>query len=440
MTDGAGRGFADGPRDRTDAPRQRAVDVLLLGATGITGRIALAYLTERTRSTGQSFAVGARNRDRVTRLCREAGLPVPDVVEVDVSDPASLAAFAPRGRVLVNLVGPYTPHGPTVIAACVTAGTSYVDLTGETPFIRRTDARWHEAAIDGGVAIVQTAGFESLPVDLAVDLARATLQRSGHRLAAAEVSIAVHPAPGAGPSDMVSGGTMQSILQVLADSDAPRLSDVAFRVTEAGDAATVRSSSPLRLWPRVARGTVLAPMSPAAFINPPVLHRTAWLAAAGEARPFRPLHYREGIPLGPFRGARGAAALAGAYAAALSQGAMLVAARCPRRVRGALAALLGRMLPAGGTGPQGPALDDWRWELTARGVSDARTAVEVHLEADGHPGYSTTARMISELALLIADGSGTGRTGCITPALAVGADAIPRFAAAGMRFSVGPRA
>jgi short subunit dehydrogenase-like uncharacterized protein len=411
-------------------------DVLLLGATGITGRIALAYLTERTRATGQSFAVGTRDRERVERLCRDARIQVPALFDVDALDPASLAAFVPRGRVLINLVGPYTPAGPTVVAACVEGRTSYVDLTGETPFVRRTDAGWHAAAVDAGVAIVQTAGFEALPADLAVHLARATLERRGRRLVAADVLVSVQPAPGAGLSDMVSGGTVQSILQVLADDDAPQLADIAFRVSDPADANRAREGSKLRLWPRVADGAVIAPMSPAAFINPPVLQRTAWLLDADAALPFRPLHYREGTPIGSSRGLPGVVTLLAAFALGAAQAGTLAASRLPAPARRALAGLLARVLPAGGTGPQGPDLERWRWKLIARGISDTGTAIETRIDADGHPGYSTTARMITELALLIADGTGTGRTGCITPALAVGPEGVHRFSAAGMRFSV----
>ncbi|WP_026531985.1 hypothetical protein [Arthrobacter sp. H41] len=94
------------------------------------------------------------------------------------------------------------------------------------------------------------------------------------------------------------------------------------------------------------------------------------------------------------------------------------------------------MLPPSGARPRGPQLQDWRWELDLVGRSADHRQVRVHLDAEGHPGYVTTARMIAELALMIADGSGSGRTGCITPALAAGVDATERFARAGMRFSL----
>ena len=42
---------------------------------------------------------------------------------------------------------------------------------------------------------------------------------------------------------------------------------------------------------------VIAPMSPAAFINPAVIQRTAFLASLAEGRPPEPFRYREGVLL-----------------------------------------------------------------------------------------------------------------------------------------------
>ena len=38
-------------------------------------------------------------------------------------------------RVLLTTVGPYTRLGEPVVAACVEAGTDYVDITGEPGFV-----------------------------------------------------------------------------------------------------------------------------------------------------------------------------------------------------------------------------------------------------------------------------------------------------------------
>lgn len=409
-------------------------DVLLLGATGITGRLALAHLSARCAETGASFAVGARRPERVRELCDEAGLPHPEIEHVDLDDDDALRRFAARGAVLLNLVGPYTRRGARVVDACLAAATSYVDLTAETQFVRGID-RLHERAVAAGIAVVQTSGFEALPADLAVHTARLAFAGQGDELAAADLGLEVLAAPGGGA---ISGGTAQSIREVLADPADPALSDVAFRIPDAHDAARVRAASPAPLRPRVRGGRVIAPMVPVSFINPPVLHRTSWLLARESGADFRPLRYRDGTVLGPASGVRGVVVLAAAAALSGAQAALLALGAAPRPVRRAGARALGAVLPRSGAGPSGPLLDRWRWRMLLVAGSRAGRLVRVTVDGDGHPGYTTTARMAGELALMIADGGGSGRTGCITPALAVGDDGALRLERAGLRVRVAP--
>ena len=60
---------------------------------------------------------------------------------------------------------------------------------------------------------------------------------------------------------------------------------------------------------------------------------------------------------------------------------------------------------------------------------------EIVVDADGHPGYLTTSRMVTEAALLLADGDADlpDRAGHLTPALALGTAELDRFAQAGVR-------
>lgn len=411
------------------------VDVVLFGATGITGRLALTYLARRSAQLGTSFVVGARDVDAVHRLAAELGLDPLRVVVADASDPVSLAALAARGRVLVNLVGPYTTRGGAVVAACVEAGTSYLDLTGEPQFVRRMDQRWHAEAERRGAAVVQTSGFEALPADLSVHLARERLAAVGTTIRTADVVVGFRPPKGSsGLSDAVSGGTLQSIAEVFGDPDDPHLSDPAARVYDDRAAAAVRRTSPVVLRPWVSDGVVVGAMVPVAFINPAVIHRTAWLLADGDLLPLR---YREGTRMGRVDGLTAPLAVAAGVAQSLSQTAVVTAARLPSGLRRRLASGLAAVLPKSGSGPTGQRVEDWSWTMRTTATGSDGSTVVVQLDADGQPGYATTARMISELALVLAAGEGGGRSGCLTPALAAGTASTGRFAEAGMRFSVG---
>ena len=63
--------------------------------------------------------------------------------------------------------------------------------------------------------------------------------------------------------------------------------------------------------------------------------------------------------------------------------------------------------------------------------------MRVDVDADGHPGYLATARMLGEAGLLLAEpGATPERAGCLTPATALGTGSVERFERARVRFSV----
>lgn len=418
---------------------ERDLSVVVFGATGVTGRQVAVYLAERAGETGAKWAVAGRDPAKLERVLGEVGVSPPETIVADTADPASLAAMAARTKVVLDLVGPYTLYGEPVIQACVEAGTHYVDLTGEMPFVRRMIDAYDQRASSAGMKIVETSGFEALPPDLAVSLAADTAQeRWGEGLA--EVDLAVEtqqPAGRLGLADILSGGTLQSSAEALADEDAGGVTDSAALIADPEAAAAVRERSPISFGPRFnARGDVIAPMTPAAYINPAVIHRTAALAAAERGAPFEPFRYREGIAI-PGGGATLPLRYAGAGVLAGTQAAFGALTRAQPSFRKRVADFLRRRLPQSGFGPKGEQLQGWSWQLAV----DARTSgghyVRVDLDADGHPGYLSTARMLGEAGLMLAEDEATPqRSGCLTPAAALGTGSIDRFDRAGLRFRV----
>ena len=416
----------------------RDLSVVVFGATGVTGRRVAAYLAERAGEVGAKWAVAGRDPAKLGRVLGELGVTAPETIVADVDDPASLAAMAARSRVVLDLVGPYTLCGEPVVEACVAGGAHYVDLTGEMPFVRRTIDAFHERAAAAGVKVVQTCGFEALPPDLAVLLAAETArERWGEELAEADLDVATRqPSGRLGPADLISGGTFQSMAEALAAEGAEEQADPAVLIADPELAAAVRRSIPIGLAPRFnGRGDPVAPMTPMAFINPAVIHRTAALLAAERGVAAQPFRYREGVAVpGP------TAALPLRYAGAGLLGAMQAGFRglvkASPSVRERTAAVLRRVLPSSGFGPS-RRLDEWSWRLTLDASTAGGHHVRVELEADGHPGYLTTAKLLGEAGLLLAeDGATPERGGCLTPATALGTACIDRLARAGARFAV----
>jgi short subunit dehydrogenase-like uncharacterized protein len=419
----------------------RDLSVVVFGASGVTGRRVAAYLAERAGELGASWAVAGRDPVKLERVLGEIGVAVPETIVADVGDPASLATMASRTRVVLDLVGPYTLYGEPVIEACVANGAHYVDLTGEIPFVRRVVDAFHDRASAAGVKIVQVCGFEALPPDLAVLLAAETArERWGEGLAEADVDVATRqPAGRVGPADLISGGTLQSLAEALGGEGAMEIADPAALVVDPASAEAVRRRSPVALAPRVnARGEAIAPMTPLAFINPAVVHRTAALLAAERGEEMEPFRYREGIAAIPGDSAT-TLPLRYAAAAALTgvQAGFRGLTRARPSVRSRAAAGMRKLLPSTGFGPSGDKLEQWSWHLTADARTPGGRHVRVDLDADGHPGYLTTAKLLGEVGLLLAeDGATPARAGCLTPATALGTGCLDRFERAGARFAV----
>ncbi len=418
----------------------RDLDVVVLGATGVTGRRVAAYLAERSTGTDLRWAAAARNAGKSERVLADIGVTAPETIVADIADPESLLALARRARVVLDLVGPYTLYGRPVIEACIAGGAHYADLTGEMPFVRGIIDSLDTAAAQAGVKIVQVCGFEALPPDLATLLAAETARtRWDEGLESVELEVSLKPPPGLPrPSDGMSGGTIHSMVAIAGSEDAALVTDPAALITDPATAAAVRRVSPIPLAPRRGwTGAVVAPMAPAPFINPAVIHRTAALSEAYDGRPAAPFRYREGMAMDgaavtlPLRWG-----VAGAIAATQVGLRSLTVASPPVRRR--LAGTLGHLAPASGYGPSADRLEGWQWQMALRARTAGGHAVEVHVDADGHPGYLATARILGELGILLAEeGATPDRAGCLTPALALGTAGVERFDLARVRFSVG---
>ena len=186
-----------GSAGRVRRMAERDIDVVVFGATGVTGRRVAAYLAERAPEAGASWAAAGRDVAKLDYILGEEGIGDADTIVADLNDPDSLAEIASRASVVLNLVGPYTTYGRPVIEACVAGGAHYADLSGEIPFVRRIIDDFDARAADAGVKVIQVCGFESLPPDLAVLLAmEAARERWDEPLDTADLEVSLKGAPG----------------------------------------------------------------------------------------------------------------------------------------------------------------------------------------------------------------------------------------------------
>ncbi len=190
----------------------RTYDLVVLGATGFTARLATAHLA-RTRPDALRWALAGRSLQRLEGARAELAAIDPRLVglplePVELTDAAGLAELAGSTRVLVNATGPYLLHGEPVVSACAEAGTDYVDLTGEPEFVDLMYARHHATAVRTGARLVHACGFDSVPHDLgAVHAVRHV--PAAHRDGPIVLRGIVRASGG------VSGGTLASMLNAL---------------------------------------------------------------------------------------------------------------------------------------------------------------------------------------------------------------------------------
>lgn len=143
--------------------------ILVLGATGYTGRLTVAHLLEK----GQPFAIAGRSLARLKDLQTSFNLPQDTLIlEADPTRPETLAGlFRPEIGLVINCVGPYTTLGEPVVRAALEAGVHYLDLSGEQGYIAYIIEKYDELARQKNCAIMPACGVEYTLTNWAAALA-----------------------------------------------------------------------------------------------------------------------------------------------------------------------------------------------------------------------------------------------------------------------------
>jgi short subunit dehydrogenase-like uncharacterized protein len=139
--------------------------IVLFGATGYMGELTARALAGR----GARPVLAARNAQRLDTLARQLGGL--DTAVADAGRPDTVRALVERDDVLVSTVGPFARYGQPAIEAAIAAGASYLDSTGEGPFIREVFERHGPRARAAGSALLTAFGYDFVPGNLAGALA-----------------------------------------------------------------------------------------------------------------------------------------------------------------------------------------------------------------------------------------------------------------------------
>jgi short subunit dehydrogenase-like uncharacterized protein len=379
-----------------------SVDIALLGATGFTGGLTADYLGTHL-PPGASWAIAGRNQARLEAVADRIdalGGVRPEIISAETGNADSMAALARSTRVLVTTVGPYVQLGEPAVKAAAEAGIAYVDLTGEPEFVDRMWLTYHAVAERTGARIIHACGFDSIPYDLGVLF---TVEQMPEGV---PLDVKGYIRAGGKPS----GGTFHSAIGAFS------------RVRQSARTAAERKQQEQRPAGRSVRGGGKLGRGaggrgwalPLPTIDPQIVLRSARsLERYGPAFTYSHFAQFSKLPM---------------LAGTLAGGAVLIAGAQLGPTRSLLLKLV-----AQGDGPdeEKRARSWFRLRLIAEGGGRTVTT-EV---AGGDPGYTETAKMLSESALCLAfDDDLPQVSGQTTTAVAMGHALIRRLQAAGITF------
>jgi short subunit dehydrogenase-like uncharacterized protein len=402
------------------AAQKRVYDVVLYGASGFVGAQTVEYFAQH--ANGLRWAIAGRNAAKLEAVrVRFAGAKDAGIIVANAADDAALAELAASTRVVLSTAGPFALYGSKLVAACVTARTHYVDITGETPWVRTLIDAHHDEAAASSTRIVPGCGFDSVPSDLGAYLVAHALWRE-HAEACVEVKASYSMRGG------LNGGTFASLINIVESGEQAALQDLfLLNPTGTAPASTFHHKDPVAPQHDADFNAWLGPFVMGAINTRVVRRSAALLQATGDEAFADDFCYREFMRIG-----RGPAALLAGAAYSIGMAAGQTAMQIsPARE------LAKRLAPKPGQGPSERSMNSGSFRCELIGRTASGKTQRGCIAAQGDPGNRATTRFVCESALALALEEkhlpgGKKRGGVLTPASALGDVLARRLKAAGM--------
>jgi len=139
---------------------------LIYGANGYTGRL----IAREARRRGLVPIVAGRNSQSVQELAQELGLEY-RIFALDRAE--SVVKGIRHCKLVLHCAGPFSATSQPMIAACLSAGVHYLDITGEISVFANAHEQ-SDMASRADVVLVPGVGFDVVPSDcLAASLVQA---------------------------------------------------------------------------------------------------------------------------------------------------------------------------------------------------------------------------------------------------------------------------
>jgi short subunit dehydrogenase-like uncharacterized protein len=402
----------------------RDYDVILYGASGFVGKQTVKYFAEHPISNSVRWAIAGRDHHKLETVKTQVGglAKKIDIWVADSQDQLAVDEMVSRTKVVLNTAGPFALYGTPIVDACVRLKTHYVDITGETPWVKMLIERYHEQAASEGTRIVPFCGFDSIPSDLGTYLLVRCMQES-YGMSCQSVKGYFQAMGG------FNGGTLASGFNLYDSGQSDQVGDP-FLLNPPGTLVdNLKSQDPVMPQYDPEMGAWVGPFLMGA-INTRVVRRSSALFEQWQSPYGSNFNYQEYMkfdaPLGWLK-ATGVTAGLGLFAGAMR----LDSSRHLLRTR----------LPMPGSGPSEQTMTDGWFRCELIGQSEDGRRVRGLISDKGDPGNRATVKFLCESALSLVLNveelpGGQQRGGVLTPATALGSILAQRLRKAGMTLRV----
>ena len=145
---------------------------MIYGANGYTGRLAARYAKDHDLSP----VVAGRDRQRIQSLADELSL---ESRVFDLADVAAATTNLEGVAAVLHCAGPFSATSSPMLAACLRAGTHYLDITGEIAVLEAAHSR-NQEFIAAGIVVIPGVGFDVVPTDCLAAMLKRELASATH--------------------------------------------------------------------------------------------------------------------------------------------------------------------------------------------------------------------------------------------------------------------
>jgi short subunit dehydrogenase-like uncharacterized protein len=406
----------------SDYSSERPYDVVLYGASGFVGKQTVQYFANHASPEKVRWAIAGRSRQKLEAVRDEVGVGVEALI-ADSQDQQAIDAIVSQTRVVLNTAGPFALYANALVDACVRLRTHYVDITGETPWVKTLIDRYHAQAA-AGTRIIPCCGFDSVPSDLGTYLVVRHLQRE-FGVPCQEVNAYFQVFGG------LNGGTLASAMNLYGSPGAAQMNHPFFLNPSAShsQAAVDRNRDPQMPSFDADLNTWVAPFF-MGVVNTRIVRRSSALYEEWQ-EPYGPdFTYQEYLkfdePLAWLK-ATGVTAGLALFMGILQQ---------PQT-----RSLLQPILPKPGEGPSEQTMNEGWFTCELVGTAVDGRKIRGLIRDQGDPGNRATVKFVCEAALSLALQTdelpgGQTRGGILTPATGLGDVLAERLRRAGMTIEV----